>query len=211
MNCENCQDEHEGTYGSGRFCSSKCARGFSTKEKRSLINEKVRLKLTKEIKIQICAYCKSEFLNGRKRKTCSKTCSMKMNWTDDEYRQKMSKFSSENAKRQHENKTGFGWKSRKNLEPSYPESIAIKVLDESSVNYEREFRLEKYFVDFVLIDYKIAIEIDGQQHKKPERKIIDDKKDEILKSKGYEIYRISFPEDNIIDSINSILASIPSA
>jgi len=45
MNCENCQDEHEGTYGSGRFCSSKCARGFSTKEKRSLINEKVSITL----------------------------------------------------------------------------------------------------------------------------------------------------------------------
>lgn len=45
MNCENCQNEHEGTYGSGRFCSSKCARGFSTKEKRKEINDKVSKKL----------------------------------------------------------------------------------------------------------------------------------------------------------------------
>ena len=42
--CENCKNEHDGQYGSGRFCSSKCARGFSTKEKRSLINEKVSKK-----------------------------------------------------------------------------------------------------------------------------------------------------------------------
>jgi len=41
MECENCKGSNEGTYGSGRFCSPKCARGFSSKEKRSEINEKV--------------------------------------------------------------------------------------------------------------------------------------------------------------------------
>lgn len=39
--CENCGTTHDGEYGSGRFCSSKCARGFSTKAKRNEINEKV--------------------------------------------------------------------------------------------------------------------------------------------------------------------------
>ena len=39
--CENCSNEHEGTYGSGRFCSNKCSRGFSTKAKRTEINERV--------------------------------------------------------------------------------------------------------------------------------------------------------------------------
>ena len=41
MKCENCEEEHDGSYGSGRFCSSKCARGFSTKNKREEINIKV--------------------------------------------------------------------------------------------------------------------------------------------------------------------------
>ena len=39
--CENCEQEHSGEYGSGRFCSTKCARGFSTKAKRKEINKKV--------------------------------------------------------------------------------------------------------------------------------------------------------------------------
>lgn len=39
--CENCNTEHIGSYGSGRFCSSKCSRSFSTKAKRTEINEKV--------------------------------------------------------------------------------------------------------------------------------------------------------------------------
>ena len=31
MICENCGKEHDGSYGSGRFCSKSCARSFSTK------------------------------------------------------------------------------------------------------------------------------------------------------------------------------------
>jgi DNA-directed RNA polymerase subunit L len=39
--CENCATEHDGSYGSGRFCSAKCARCFSTKAQRLEINLKV--------------------------------------------------------------------------------------------------------------------------------------------------------------------------
>jgi Zn finger protein HypA/HybF involved in hydrogenase expression len=41
MKCEYCSKEHDGTYGSGRFCSQKCARGFSSRDKREEINRKV--------------------------------------------------------------------------------------------------------------------------------------------------------------------------
>lgn len=46
MKCENCSEKHDGLYGSGRFCSVKCARGYSTKEKRLEINKKVSKTLT---------------------------------------------------------------------------------------------------------------------------------------------------------------------
>ena len=45
MKCENCQDTHAGEYGSGRFCSRKCARGFSTKKDRTEISKKVSVAL----------------------------------------------------------------------------------------------------------------------------------------------------------------------
>jgi Zn finger protein HypA/HybF involved in hydrogenase expression len=45
--CENCNCEHDGNYGSGRFCGCKCARGFSSKEKRKETNEKIAKKLRK--------------------------------------------------------------------------------------------------------------------------------------------------------------------
>jgi ribosomal protein L24E len=46
MICENCEINHNGSYGSGRFCNAKCARGFATKNKRADINYKVSEKMT---------------------------------------------------------------------------------------------------------------------------------------------------------------------
>jgi hypothetical protein len=45
MKCECCENEHDASYGSGRFCSLKCARGFSTKAKRQEINAAVSKRL----------------------------------------------------------------------------------------------------------------------------------------------------------------------
>ena len=58
--CENCKQEHDGQYGSGRFCSDKCARGFSTKAKRKNINEKVSRKLKINKPIRFCKICNVE-------------------------------------------------------------------------------------------------------------------------------------------------------
>lgn len=44
--CEYCMEDHDGSYGSGRFCSNKCARGFSTSADRHAINKKVSDKLS---------------------------------------------------------------------------------------------------------------------------------------------------------------------
>jgi hypothetical protein len=41
VQCERCNATHGGIYGSGRFCSSKCSRGYATAAKRQVINAKV--------------------------------------------------------------------------------------------------------------------------------------------------------------------------
>ncbi len=43
--CEYCNKLQDGSYGSGRFCDEKCARGFASKAKRKEINEKMSKKL----------------------------------------------------------------------------------------------------------------------------------------------------------------------
>lgn len=46
MICEKCGKEHDGSYGSGRFCSQSCARSFSTtNNSRKEINKKISNKL----------------------------------------------------------------------------------------------------------------------------------------------------------------------
>lgn len=54
MQCENCKQEHDESYGSGRFCSSKCARGFATKAKRPEISRRVSMTLQKEKHCTLC-------------------------------------------------------------------------------------------------------------------------------------------------------------
>jgi len=96
--CENCKCEILTNYGSNRFCSSKCARGFSTKNKRSEINKKVSEKLTKYGDIKLtCKNCEKEFMiNYRKKnqKFCSISCSIKFRDTgkisSDKTREKIS-------------------------------------------------------------------------------------------------------------------------
>lgn len=82
MNCEYCGQQHEGTYGSGRFCSPKCSRGFSTRNKRSEINEKVKLKAAIKFPIRfisvLCKNCKKQFETKKKtQKFCCRTCATK--------------------------------------------------------------------------------------------------------------------------------------
>jgi hypothetical protein len=79
-NCENCEILHNESYGSGRFCSLKCARSFSTKSKRKDINQKVSDKLTgtgnNKVSI-ICKNCNNLFIvpwSNRNHLCCSRSC-----------------------------------------------------------------------------------------------------------------------------------------
>ena len=89
--CKYCENTHDGYYGSGIFCSAKCARGFSSQEKRAEINAKVSKKLTGRKLgwdnahnrlatppiIKICKFCKNEFTVMAAHKNqifCSQQC-----------------------------------------------------------------------------------------------------------------------------------------
>ncbi len=88
MKCENCNINHNRTYGSGRFCSKFCAASFATKDKRKEINKKISnslkgkpSKLKGRIKNIICKLCKNchiafETININQQ-TCSIICSNK--------------------------------------------------------------------------------------------------------------------------------------
>lgn len=83
MNCENCSENHSGSYGSGRFCSEQCARGYSTKDNREEINRKVSISLGGEGKKRktICINCGKQFSKkNKKAKYCSLNCQHEHQW-----------------------------------------------------------------------------------------------------------------------------------
>ena len=89
--CETCCKNHEEGYGSGRFCTAKCARAFSTRKNRIAINRKVSDSL-KGRKIgfalnpdsgpkvpritAVCSGCGKDFkiLPSNPRKYCENSC-----------------------------------------------------------------------------------------------------------------------------------------
>lgn len=89
MICQNCNKEHDGSFGSGRFCCQACAGSFSTKAKRLEINKKVSESMFgkisprrgtgknskfKDCEKTTCKHCQKEF---NKIKTKQIFCSLK--------------------------------------------------------------------------------------------------------------------------------------
>lgn len=197
MKCESCDVEHDGKYGSGRFCSSKCARGFSTKNNREEINKKVSEKMRGRgagIESSICPNCQLQFEDRIKknRKFCSKRCARMYNGNTEQTKEKLRKIMLEKVK----NGTHIGWKSRKGKQPSYPERFFMDVLENSKIKYEHELPCGKYFIDLAIKEKMIALEIDGKQHQYTDRKEKDLEKDKYLVDNGWKVYRIQWKSIN---------------
>lgn len=94
-----------------------------------------------------------------------------------------------------------GWQSRNLV--SYPEQFWKKVLENNNIKYSFNHIVKKkdlglndasnYFLDF-LIDNQIDLEIDGKQHKYPDRIESDKLRDTLLTKAGYIVYRIPWNE-----------------
>lgn len=85
MICEKCKVKHDGSYGSGRFCSDKCSHSRGTRS--DIIKEKIRKTYCKNKNIKIsdikkgaiilCPNCLIYFKRKTsKQKTCSKKCAL---------------------------------------------------------------------------------------------------------------------------------------
>jgi very-short-patch-repair endonuclease len=185
MICQCCSKENDGFYGSGRFCSSLCARSFSTKAKRSEINDKVSQTFKSKVKNKKfvnCKCCDVLFEKISRSIICSEKCKRKL-------KSDAAKLSRQTAKSRG---TFTGWKSR-TKEPSYPEQYFIDLFaNEHIVGYIKEYPIGKWFIDFAFVEKKLAIEIDGKQHEYAERKEKDIEKDKFLIENGWKILRIKW-------------------
>jgi len=76
MRCNKCSIEIDGTYGSGKFCSRKCANSRTISKEHK---EKLVTRFTKKQIIRSCLTCSKEITTTEKRnrKYCSNSCSDK--------------------------------------------------------------------------------------------------------------------------------------
>lgn len=194
MICETCGSAHCGDYGSGRFCSQRCARQYSSNVNRDLTNQKISQTANKKrlsgvyktnFAIRHCTGCGKQ-LDYRNRSGMCKQCFkpvMSINTRTKLRNIQLNKVA---------NGTHVGWKSR-NVS-SYAEKFWSSVLDNLNITYSREVKCGVYFLDFVI--GSIDLEIDGKQHEYHDRKCSDNKRDAYLRDQGFFVYRIKWNEIN---------------
>ena len=190
MKCENCGREHDGTFGSGRFCSRSCANSRKhSKETKAKISK--ALKLDKEKKF--CKQCGKELCSRNISgycKVCLRTC--------DEFHEKRKLISRKVYENSVKNGTFKGWKPRNEM--PFSEKVFIDILNQHKIPYTYNKPVKQsnnrycYFLDFYieLPDMKIDLEIDGKQHEYAERKEADKRRTAELEDLGYTVYRIEW-------------------
>ena len=199
MKCENCECKHDGKYGSGRFCSTKCARGFSTKEKRKEINEKVSITIRRnhprtyvEIVCKQCGKTKALVTAKRHQQTCNRRCGIKWTWNKE----------NPNFQKHLDNSRKSGLKSariqsetRRSKNEIMFANLCKEKFDEVLCNVDM---FNGWDADVIIPELKIAIHWNGKWHyekitKKHSVKQVQNRdklKYENVKSLGYNNYVI---------------------
>jgi hypothetical protein len=193
MRCENCNAQHDGKYGSGRFCSKFCSKSFSSNKNKEIKNKKISESLkgkfiglensyyknnVKEQKIEKCPICNSEFNKSYSKIYCSRNCYI----SDKEF--KFRKKSS-GGYRKGSGVGKKGWYKGYWCDSSWELAFVIYNLENNiyfkrikkSYTYTFENKEYKYYPDYEMNDGSI-IEIKGYETKKDieKYKVVDNLK-----------------------------------
>jgi len=78
---------------------------------------------------------------------------------------------------------------------SYPEKYWKEILDNNNIQYEEEYRISLYSLDFAIVDKKIDLEIDGDQHYLDKRIVESDKRrTKYLEENGWTVIRVKWSD-----------------
>jgi len=105
---------------------------------------------------------------------------------------------------------------------SYPESFFIKVFKNNNLyekyNIEEKFSYGKYFIDFLFVELKLVLEINGEQHFATEEAIKHDmERDNFFLKEGFKIYRVRWKDvcnnakkeiDELLNFLNNIESNL---
>ncbi|UPT69262.1 MAG: endonuclease domain-containing protein [Sphingobacteriales bacterium JAD_PAG50586_3] len=96
-------------------------------------------------------------------------------------------------------------------EPTVEEEIIWQELRDNKLGFKirRQHAIDIYIADFICLDKRTIIEIDGGYHNKPEQKELDELREIALKQKGYSILR--FTNNEVRNDLQRVLSDIKTA
>lgn len=74
------------------------------------------------------------------------------------------------------------------------------------IKFRRQYIIHPYIVDFVSIEQKLIVELDGGQHNEQKTKMQDDMRTKYLAEKGYRLLR--FWDNDVLKDIEVVLEKI---
>lgn len=195
--CLHCKSALSYAQRKGKFCSKACAASFNNQGRIASPEQRNKTRLAIQAhhankpakQMPGCLVCGSAVKRGY-RVYCSKACK----GLDPQMRERQA----DAMRVRIASGIHSGWKSRSKMEPSYAEQYVMYALRRYGIeDFRREYPIRgdvgsTKFVDIAFLGSKIAIEVDGKQHKLPERKAKDDEKDAILEEQGWRVFRIEW-------------------
>ena len=76
------------------------------------------------------------------------------------------------------------------------------------VHFRRQHPIGDFIADFICIDQRLIIEVDGNIHNKPEQQEWDKQRTAFLESQDYRVVR--FSNEQVLHDIDKVLAHIKS-
>lgn len=161
--------------------------------------------ISRKNKEKFCEQCSKSFIaRNKKQICCSIACGAQHRIKNPEYIVKCSEIQKRLIKEGKHN----GWTTRNIL--SYPEKYFKEILEVHNIQFKINFPVKKrelaieehgcYFLDFLIENKKIDLEIDGSQHNRLERRQADNIRDNRLSAVGYTVFRIKWK--NPVNDIN---------
>ena len=202
--CEQCGKEHDGTFGSGRFCSRSCSNKWVALHQSPEAKAR-KSKVGSSNLIHSSSFSAKYWTEERRKSHSQKVSGYKM---PEDARSRISKSLSGRvlsestrskisesmlkavAEGRHK---GYQYSKR-----PYSEVYVESILSSRDIRYERQFRYEYldeagrkrfFFLDFYLPDYNLDLEVDGSFHSREPQIYHDQRRDQII-SEEMEIFRL---------------------
>ena len=93
---------------------------------------------------------------------------------------------------------------RKELTPAEGKLWSRIRNDQLEVNFRRQHAIGKYIPDFICIEKKLIIELDGSQHLEQEE--YDQERTQYLESQGYKVIR--FWNNDVMNDVDGVIKEI---